>query len=378
MSTKKAKGGPRKAAKNRTSSKRKVSGLALVSVLALVALVAALLIFGVKATRHHSARLILDEVEEVVGELAEEAVSLQVSGELGGEAIIDKLRKLEAKSLGAFKLDELKRSYGSITGRLVHGQDVYKLLIHWPDEPLSDESVPGTVPPVVPEGGEGPMLAIVIDDMGNDFEIARGFMRLEIPVTPAVLPYLRYSKEIAHLSSQLGRQHILHMPMEPMSYPVNDPGEGAIMTTTPPDEVAELLLRALTEVPGAVGVNNHMGSRATQMAPQMDALMEELSLQGLPFLDSRTTPESVGAARARRAGIPWLVRDIFIDNIRTPEALDERLEAAVSVAKKKGYAIAIGHHYPVTLETLERWQPRFAEEGVTIVPLITLFGQAQR
>ncbi len=71
--------------------------------------------------------------------------------------------------------------------------------------------------------------------------------------------------------------------------------------------------------------------------------------------------------------MPWLKRDIFIDNVRTDEALDERMKASVALAKKRGVAVLIGHHYPVTLEALKRWQPLLVKEGITVVPLFELF-----
>ena len=71
--------------------------------------------------------------------------------------------------------------------------------------------------------------------------------------------------------------------------------------------------------------------------------------------------------------MPWLKRDVFIDNVRTDEALDERMAASVAIAKKRGVVVLIGHHYPVTLEALKRWSPLLAKEGVTVVPLFELF-----
>jgi polysaccharide deacetylase 2 family uncharacterized protein YibQ len=364
MTTKKTK--PAKAVRKakKPGKKRSNKGLSITSVLAIVAVAAIFLVLVVQATRHYHAVLVLDEVEKVVGTLEPEGVVLQVSKKAEGEAVVQALQKVAGRGFGTFRVDGVRESYGGINATLLFKDETFALRVHWLDEDL---------PAAEPYTGDGPVMAIVIDDMGTNIEIARAFMELELPITPAILPHLRYSTAISQLASRLNRRHLLHMPMEPIRYPVNDPGEGALMAATSPVEVPDLIAAALAEVPGAEGINNHMGSRATQAGPLMDSVMVELRARGLSFLDSRTSPESVAATSAKRAGVPWLKRDIFIDNIRTDEALDERMKASVALAKGRGVAVLIGHHYPVTLEALKRWQPLLAKEGITVVPLFELF-----
>jgi polysaccharide deacetylase 2 family uncharacterized protein YibQ len=370
MSTKNKKAPKAPGKRKKTGKKSSNRGLAIIGVLAVAALIAVLLVVGIQATRHYHSQIIVDEVESLVGVLEPEGVTLQVSKGEEGEAIVEALKIIERRGFGSFKLVGVDRSYGGISATLLFEEESFELSIQWIDEAYIEPPKP-----YMPKAVDGPMLAIVIDDMGNDFEIAKEFIGLTIPVTPAILPYLRYSKEIAHLAVQQERQHLLHMPMEPTSYPVNDPGQGAIMGSTPVEEVPALIAAALAAVPGADGINNHMGSRATQVGPLMDSVMAELDRRGLYFLDSRTSPESVAATSAKKAGVPWLKRDVFIDNIRTDEGLDERLSKSVEKAKKRGWAVAIGHHYPVTLEALKRWQPIFIDEGVTVVPLAVLLNR---
>ena len=51
---------------------------------------------------------------------------------------------------------------------------------------------------------------------------------------------------------------------------------------------------ALDSFDGYAGVNNHMGSRFTAFRPGMETVLRQFKGRGLMFLDSRTSPQSVG------------------------------------------------------------------------------------
>ncbi len=216
----------------------------------------------------------------------------------------------------------------------------------------------------------GPRLAVVIDDLGGSVDRARAFLDLPIPVTPAILPYLEHSADVARLARERGRVALLHLPMEPQGYPERaDPGPHALLVGLSEAEVRARVRRALADVPGVSGVNNHMGSRFTQHAQEMAWVADELRRSGLFFLDSVTTARTVAYDEAVRAGVPALRRDVFLDNERTPEAVGRQIERALERALRTGQAVAIGHPHRVTLETLRDWAPRIREAGVRVVPL---------
>ena len=94
---------------------------------------------------------------------------------------------------------------------------------------------------------------------------------------------------------------------------------------------------------------------------------EGLRRAGLFFLDSRTTPHSVGEAAAAEMGVPFASRDVFLDNDRTPAVIAGQIDRLIAHALETGTAIAIGHPHPETLTALEEGLPRLREAGVTIV-----------
>jgi len=296
----------------------------------------------------------LTALQDLLGPLEGPSAEIRVADAASAAAFVDELREA-ARRDGVAVIGE-SRGPSRIRVRLDLPAGPYPVVVRWARPPAA-----------------APRLALVIDDMGRNLERARAFLDLPIPVTPSVLPYLKHSADVARLARARGRVVLLHLPMEPRGYPRRaDPGPHALMVGLSEDEVRARVRRALDSVPGVSGVNNHMGSRFTEQSEPLAWVMDELAGRGLFFLDSLTTARSVAFEAARRAGVPALRRDVFIDNDRTPEAIGRQLERAVARALRTGRAVAIGHPYRVTLETLRAWAPRFGEAGVRVVPLEAL------
>ena len=298
----------------------------------------------------------LQAVEAVVGRLDPRGTRVRVADAAEARVLLAEIRKA-AESVGG-RVDASEGGPGRLSAILRLGGAAYPLVFQWARPPESR-----------------PLLAIVIDDMGRDADRARAFLDLPFPVALSVLPHLRHSRDVAALAVQRGAVLLLHLPMEPRSYPDTDPGPGALLRGMGEAEVRKIVREDLSQVPGAVGVNNHMGSRLTELAEPMGWVMAELKERGLFFLDSLTTPRSVAAREADRIGVPWLRRAVFLDNERTRTAIGSQLRRAVNRALRTGRAVAIGHPYRVTLETLRAWAPRFGEYGVRVVPLTDLLGE---
>jgi len=215
-------------------------------------------------------------------------------------------------------------------------------------------------------------VAIVIDDMGRSMSSLRDILDLEAPITVAVLPHLKYSAAVAREAHRNGREVLLHLPMEPRDAVHNDPGEGALTTAMTAAEVRLLVESDLDEVPYAVGVNNHMGSKFTEDAPLMREVLRVVGEKRMFFLDSRTTSGSVGARISREMGLRNAERNIFLDNERDVAYIKGQIEKLVRLARKRGRAIAIGHPYPETMEALSETVPAFREAGVEVVRLSDL------
>lgn len=218
-----------------------------------------------------------------------------------------------------------------------------------------------------------PLLAVVIDDMGLDRP--RSMRVLDLP-GPLTLSYLPYAKDLAAqtaLARLRGHELMVHIPMEPTGSA--DPGPNALRVTMDEAELRQRLVDDLSQFEGFVGINNHMGSRFTATRASMSVVLGELKKRGLLFLDSRTTAQSVGAAMAGEMGVPSVSRNVFLDDDMSSDNVLHQLAELERIARKQGYAVAIGHPHDNTIAALANWLPHLRERGFILVPLSTVVRQ---
>lgn len=220
---------------------------------------------------------------------------------------------------------------------------------------------PAPLPPVA-------RVAIVIDDLGPDLEVAGRVATIPLAITFSVLPFQDRSRDVVALARANGREVMLHMPMEPEGYPRVNPGNGALLMAMSSNDLRRNLRTALDAMSPVAGINNHMGSRFTEHAEPMRQVMKELRQRGLFFLDSATTPRTVALNAAHENGVPYLRRDIFLDHVLAESFVKTQLVQLIRKAKIQGTALAIGHPHKVTLDVLQREGPLFEREGVAVVP----------
>ena len=132
-------------------------------------------------------------------------------------------------------------------------------------------------------------------------------------------------------------------------------------------QVEAKLEKALAGLPGCRGMNNHMGSAATEDPALMAGVCRFLRDRGLFFIDSKTSPRSVGESQAKKAGLPSAHRDVFLDNSEDPGSILIQLDRAVVLARKRGTAVAIGHFRLPSLRVLEEAVPKLRDKGVHFV-----------
>ena len=215
-------------------------------------------------------------------------------------------------------------------------------------------------------------VAIVIDDLGFNIERARELLNLEVPLSFAVLPYLAYSTDIANEAHAMGRDVLLHLPMEPVDYPKNDPGEGSIFLSMSDEAVSDQVSMNIEAVPHIIGVNNHMGSKFSEDKEKMMVVLNTVREKELFFLDSKTSPKTTGFSLAKEIGLRALDRNVFLDNDQDVAYTLTKFEELIEIAKKSGSAVAIGHPHPTTIAALERIVERFESEGIEVVPISSL------
>ena len=211
----------------------------------------------------------------------------------------------------------------------------------------------------------GAKLVIVIDDVGWNLHQLEPFLRLPFPVTFSVLPNLPYTDEAARLIRAAGKELMLHQPMEALGD--LEEGHGAVYRYMAGPEVAATILANLAQVPGAVAINNHMGSAATGDAGLMRAVAETASGAGVWFLDSLTNGDSVVQSVSLELGIPHLERDVFLDNKPDRASIVEAVEDGARRAARDGRAVMIGHVWSADLaDTLMQLYPELVERGFSL------------
>jgi len=210
-------------------------------------------------------------------------------------------------------------------------------------------------------------VAIIIDDMGSSVREADELMAIKLPLTFSIIPGLAHVKGVAEAAHVRGYQLMIHIPMEPRGYPQQRMERYGLLLSQSDEEIRKRLDGFLREVPYAKGANNHMGSRFTEDRGKMGTVLGYLKGKGLFFIDSKTTPLSVGNTLAREMGIENAGRNVFLDNVQDVEAIREQLEQLAEMARRKGGAIGICHPHKATIQALTAAMPELRKSGITFV-----------
>ncbi len=160
---------------------------------------------------------------------------------------------------------------------------------------------------------------------------------------------------------------MIHMPMQPRSYPQTNPGANALLLGQSEDKIRRLVQSYIDEVPGAVGGNNHMGSRYTEESEPMRIVLDELKQHELFFIDSRTIGSSVAFSEARKMGLKTATRNIFLDNKEDITYVRQQIHKMVHLAGKNREIIAICHPHAETLEAFRLEQGWLRQQPVDFV-----------
>lgn len=220
---------------------------------------------------------------------------------------------------------------------------------------------------VAPRQKGAAQVAIIIDDMGSSMQELQELLDIKLPLTFSVIPSLAHARGVAESAHRAGAEVMVHMPMEPEGYPKQKMEKIGLLIAMGNDEIGERVNGYFASVPFAAGANNHMGSRFTRDGEKMAVVLKVLKGRGVFFVDSRTSPASVGYEQARALGLKCGSRQVFLDNVQDEAAIGKQLAELVAIAKKKGGAIAICHPHPATIRTLKAMLPELAKGGITFV-----------
>ncbi|MGD2118418.1 MAG: divergent polysaccharide deacetylase family protein [Chromatiales bacterium] len=217
----------------------------------------------------------------------------------------------------------------------------------------------------MPVAAQQAVISLIIDDLGNDAQVAEQALQLPGPIAYAILPGTPYDQVIALRARDLGKQVMLHIPMEAE----HDKPLGPKALTSNMSEVdfKAVLQDALATVPNVAGLNNHMGSLLTQNADAMRWVMQVLKQQQLFFVDSRTSAHTVAESIANETGVRAMRRDVFLDHSREPKDIARQYRRLLQLAQRQGWATGIAHPYPETIEFLKFALPQLEQNNIRLV-----------
>ncbi len=209
-------------------------------------------------------------------------------------------------------------------------------------------------------------IAIIVDDMGMSLNAAKELASLDADLTFSVMPRRPHSRDVAEYLHGKDKEVLLHLPMQGNG---KDPGAGALYRSMSREKILAVLKDDLESVPHIVGVNNHMGSVITADQAIMKLVCGRLKESGLFFIDSLTTNKSVCRGVARDIGLPFNVRDVFLDNEPSSAYIGGQVDKLVRISLRHSEAIGICHPHPETIKALRHEIPRIQELGIEIVPV---------
>jgi polysaccharide deacetylase 2 family uncharacterized protein YibQ len=265
------------------------------------------------------------------------------------------------------------------------GRDVVGALAPAPDPALVEQSSVGLLPRIGSDGrlpwrvyarpfdvnDERPRVAVVLSALGLSSAATESAIQgLPGGVTLAFQPYTDNLQQWIHLARAAGHEVLINLPLEPLDYPVNDPGPQALFTAFEPAENLDRLNWTLSRVTGYVGVATHMGSRFTTSRDAMEPIMRVLSERGLLFVDTRSSARSVATNLSSELGVPRAINDRFLDAGEISRAtIDARLAEVERIAREVGVSVAVGQAYPVTIERIRAWVPTLDGKGLVLAPI---------
>ena len=239
----------------------------------------------------------------------------------------------------------------------------------------SEKALPAKAASILPskENAGGQVtgrLAIVIDDAGRDLDSQHIYEQMGIPLTLAVMPDQVHTRDAALSWRAHGLPVILHQPMESVSGIGMEPK--VILTSMSDAAIRQMLRDSLSQLPEAIGINNHQGSKATIDARTMDIVMNELHHRGLFFFDSHTNSTTAADKAAKTYGVPYVRNDLFVDNSASVSDICAMIQEGADRAKKKGTYIIIGHCRPHTADAFRQMVPKLKAQGIEFVYLSSL------
>ena len=235
--------------------------------------------------------------------------------------------------------------------------------------PVEAKPAETTPQPFENVAGSGGKIAFIIDDWGQTTGNCKYLREIPDPMAVSILPGLRRTKDVASCAKLYHKLVMLHLPLEALHNFDFYPPNYIIKTSMSPDLASKIVDEDLAQIPSIEGVNNHMGSKATENKSLMRLIFKKIKKKRLFFVDSMTAHSSVCSALADEMGLTFGKRDVFLDNVNTRDAITRQMIELAQKARHKGYAVAIGHDRKLTMQVLKEEIPWLKKQGFQIVSI---------
>lgn len=208
-----------------------------------------------------------------------------------------------------------------------------------------------------------PKIALIFDDLGENLKDLKLVYGLNIPVTISVIPGLKFSKNISYMAARCGFSVLIHLPLQPKNEDnFKTDKYKFIGSSLSKPELNSLLKYYLNFFRVAIGVNNHMGSAATEDPRLMRHILKAVKGQGLIFIDSRTSLNSVAGSLAKEVNMIYGYNEGFLDSVDDVNTIEKKLDLLIEKAKEKQKIIIIGHPKENTFRVLQEKIPALKNE----------------
>ncbi|MBI1214242.1 MAG: hypothetical protein GC185_00320 [Alphaproteobacteria bacterium] len=227
---------------------------------------------------------------------------------------------------------------------------------------------------IAPPEGDGGAVTIVMSGLGLAEDVTqRALDELPAKMPLAFSPYSPGLQDWLKKAGKAGRDRLVLVPMEPLTYPRDDPGPLALLTRQSGDVNARHLSFILDNAPGVTGVMNQMGSAFLGDSKDMQAFFEALKKHNEYFIEDAAGNLPQAAVQAKESGVPYLAADMTIDKSVSPLDIHQQLLDLEKLARKRGYALAVARPYPLTFSILHDWAASLGSRKITLVTPAQLF-----
>jgi uncharacterized protein len=225
--------------------------------------------------------------------------------------------------------------------------------------------------PVKPLAGkpDAPRVALIVGGLGVSAKTTSdAIARLPGPVTFAFVPYGSDAALVARARAS-GHEILLEVPMEPFSYPDNDPGPQTLLTSLQPQQNLDRLHWVMSRFQGYVGIIDMMGARFTASEQSFAPVLQEIAGRGLIFVDDGANPRSVAGRIAGADNLPFAKAEVIVDSVPTPTEIDRALGRLETAAREHHFAVGIASALPASIDHIAKWAKAAESRGVILVPI---------